>query len=160
MAKRKKLYYIPGIISLLGIWIFYFCFEKRFTIKNEGCLSFFVPRDNSSNPYEFSVNTVLRIISKKKQIRIVLNEDRETNQRKIDIIRYEARKLKYTQDTTAVIVVTLTSETTYAEFAQLIDMCYADKHRRFTLAKRLFIIFGEYPPEPENATKQLHPISL
>lgn len=161
MSKGKKLYYIPGIISLIGIWVFYFSFQKRFTSKkHEGYLSFYVPNDDSSNPYRFSTNAIMRTISKKKQIRIVLNEDRKTNQKKIDFIRYEARRLKYTQDTTAVIVITLTNETSYAELVQLIDMCHEDKHRQFTLAKRLFIIFGEYPPKPENTTKQLHLISL
>jgi hypothetical protein len=70
-------------------------------------------------------------------VKIELDGDRETNQKKIELIKYEARKLKYTKDTTTVINISLTNETTYSELVQLIDLCYADKHKRFTLIKSL-----------------------
>ena len=156
----RKLYYAPGIISLIGIWAFYFYFQKRFIVKKQVCLSFVVPTDRNYNTPTFSTNYMQNWIAKKKQLRIELTGDREINQKKIELIRYEARKLKYTMDTTTVINIALTKEVKYSELIQLIDMCYIDKHRRFTLIKNSFLIFGEYPPEVRDTTKETHLIYL
>ena len=155
----RKLYYAPGIISLIGIWVFYFCFQNRFRYKPETCLNLVVPKENNKN-CQFSTGYVLRLIRSKKQITIELNGDKETNQKKIEFIKYEARKLKYTRDTTTLINITLTNETTYGEFIQLLNLCYADNHKRFALLKKSLIIFGEYPTVVKNTTKEIQPIYL
>lgn len=89
-----------------------------------------------------------------------MNEDKYTNQKKLNFIRYEARKIKYTKDTTSVINIAITNEVTYSEILQIIDMCYEDDHKMFTLLKKRFIIFGEYPPILKDTIKRIPALDL
>ena len=148
MFSKRKAYYVPGIISLIGIWTFYFYFRERFISKKETCLSIVVPRDRNDDT-RYSTAALLRQIANKKQIQIELDGDCKTNQKKMELIRYEARKLNYTKDTTTVINISLTNEMTYGDVVKLVDLCYADKHKKFALVKKSFLIFGKYPWTPE-----------
>jgi hypothetical protein len=154
MNKTRKLFYVSGIISLIGIWSFYFFFREKFVIKKESYLSLIMPNDVNDNNL-FSTGVILRQILYKKQIKIELNGDQETNQKKMELIRYEARKLKYTKDTMTVLNISLTNEIIYGDIVKLLDLCYADKHKRFVLLKKSFIIFGEYSERRKDTTKQI-----
>jgi hypothetical protein len=151
MQQKTRFLYLPWVISLIGIWVFYFAFKEKFSIKNETCISLAIPKDGNDDKL-YSLGAITRQIAHKKQIKIELNADKQTNQKKIELIRYEARKLNYTQDTTTVINIRLTNEVTYNELIQLIDQCYSDKIKRFTLLKNSFIIFGEYPKHQRTDT--------
>jgi hypothetical protein len=84
----------------------------------------------------------LSYISSKNRIKLELNGDGELNAKKLELIKYEARKLKFTKDTNTVIDVTLTTETKYKEFIKLLYICNEDKHKRFVLVENRFVIFG------------------
>lgn len=159
MKRGKKLYYAPGVISLIGIWSFYFHFQNRFKSRPETSLIINVPKENN-NYFQYSTGYFKKLIASKKQIKLELNEDRETNQKKIEFIKYEARKIKYTKDTNSVISISLTNETTYGEFVKLLNLCYADDHKLFVLFKKSFLIFGEYPPTPKDTTKEIKLMTL
>jgi len=159
MNKTKKLFYLPGIISLIGIWSFYFYFKERFIQKKETYLTLAIPKDG--NKYGLlSVGSIIKQIVTKKQIKIELNDDVETNQKKMELVKYEARKLKFTKDTMTVINISLTNETTYGDIVKLLDLCYIDKHKRFVLMKKSFLIFGEYPKLQKDTIKQIPLIYL
>jgi hypothetical protein len=146
MAFKRRFNYCCRVIAL--VWLFYSLIscQGKTPPNDYTTYSFVVPRNNKPNDpatYILSTKWIEDIIRKKKQIKITLDEDRITNQKKIALIRYEARKLKYTQDTTTIIRVNLTDETTYGELLQLIKLCNEDKHKRYALLKRSFVIFGE-----------------
>lgn len=115
---------------------------------------------NKKSLYAFSTHSVYNIIKGKKKIRIELDNDRLTNQKKINLIQYEARKLKYTMDTTTVIIASLTKDVLYSEIMQLIRLCKNDSHKRYALVDNNFIILGEYPKEPIDSTKKVEMIYL
>lgn len=98
------------------------------------------PKDGN-DPYKYTTGTILRSINNKKKIKFELDDDPETNQKKMEMIRHEARKLKYTEDTTAVIWVSLSQYINYGNFIELLNLCYADDHRRFVLIRNVFIIY-------------------
>jgi hypothetical protein len=110
--------------------------------------------------YQFNAEYFYKIIKEKKKIQIELDGDKLINQNKIALIRHEARKLKYTKDTTSVIDITFTREVTFGEINELFNMCYDDKHKRFVLLKNRFIIFGEYPPPVKIKPNKVQPIYL
>jgi hypothetical protein len=58
-------------------------------------------------------------------------------------------------NTMTVINISLTNEITYEDIVKLLDLCYTDKHKRFALIKKSFIIFGEYPEPRKGTTKQI-----
>lgn len=55
-------------------------------------------------------------------------------------------KLKYTNDTSAVVLVTLTDDITYGEFVAMLNICMMDEHKRFAAFDDKFVIYGESPP--------------
>ena len=75
------------------------------------------PKD-SGTPFQFTLGYLLNTIKEKKKISIELNEDKFTNQKKIEFIRYEARKLKYTKDTSTIVDISFTNQLTYGELNQ------------------------------------------
>ena len=159
---KKPSNYFWSICFIIFFSVLVSCKEK---VANKSYLTytFNVPRDQKPDEpfaYSYSVQGIEKRIKKKRQIKITLEGDRITNQKKLELVKYEARRLKYTEDTTTIIKVTLTDDTTYGEFIQLIELCNIDQHKRYALLKRSFVIFGEYPLEKTDTTKQIHPIYL
>ncbi len=143
MTAGRKLYYAPGMISVIGMLTFLIWSLSKFEPKQYGLLPFNVPTEDKNSPY--SIYQIEERIKMKKQIQLTLDADDETNEKKMEIIKYEARKLKYTQDTSAVLRVRFTDDITYGLLVRLIDLCHVDGHKRFVLLKNSFVIFGEYP---------------
>lgn len=77
-----------------------------------------------------------------------LDEDNSTNQKRLNFIQYEARKLKYTKDSNSVIDIHIENTASYGEILNLLNICAEDNHKRWVLLKNRFIIFGEYPDLP------------
>ena len=146
MATQKKLYLVPGMISLFALVIFLKWYADRLEYQTYDSYPFAVPDDREeSRSSMVSCYQIEKDISKKKQIEIILDENEADNRKKFDLIKYEARKLKYTHDTSRVLRIRFTEKMNYAEFIQLIKMCYEDGHKRFTLLNRSFVIWGERP---------------
>src|SRR4030095_5193842 len=155
MRKTKKLLYVPGLISLIGIIIALPSFYKKNVVAKEYCLPLFVPSDkHRSNEFEyiFSKYYLEKVISKKRKIRFMLDENKEGNYLKMQMIRYEALKLKYTEDTSTVVLLTLSDSISYGEYVSLLDMCNYDGHKRFASWDNKFVIFGEWPKVKKQAT--------
>ena len=146
MAAQKKLYYVPGMISLFTLIIFLKWYADKFEYQTYDSYPFAVPDDRKESrsrmvsPYQIEKN-----ISKKKQIEIILDENEADNRKKFDLIKYETRKLKYTHDTSTVLRISFTEKMNYGEFVRLIRLCSTDGHKRFALLNKSFVIWGEWP---------------
>jgi len=148
MFRNLKLIYSPGLISLLALLIF-LCFGlKRVIPKRESFITYFAPKDTRPHDWSkiFSKYIIIDEIKKKRKIQITLDDDRFTNKKKINLIRYEAQKIKFTNDYSAVVLITLTNEITYGEFVSLLNICQMDDHKRFAAFDDKFVIFGNTPP--------------
>lgn len=115
------------------------------SIKPQTVIKFFVPADYQSNYSRYSVTASLK---GKKINTVYLDEHHPLNARKLEFVAGEALKLKFYHDTTQVIKVRFSDETTYNEFVQLVNILYKDLHKRYALLDNDFYIFGETPPEP------------
>jgi hypothetical protein len=146
MAMPKILYYITGMISLLALVVFLKWNANTFEYQTYDSYPFAVPDDREeSRSYAISCYQIEKGISKKKQIAIILDENEADNRKKFDLIKYEARKLKYTHDTSTVLRIRFTEKMNYGELIQLIRLCYEDGHKRFVLLNKSFVIWGERP---------------
>jgi len=148
MKRTGKLLYVPGLISLIGLLVAIPSFYKKVIPIKEYCLTLFIPPDcKKDRPmgHEFSSCYIERIISKKKKLQFTLNENGEESKIKMGVIRYEALKLKYTMDTSTVILITLSDSISYGEVISLYDLCEYDKHKRYASWDNKFVIFGEWP---------------
>ena len=139
--KRKKLYYVPGLISAIILPIVFIC--KTPKLKQQVAFEFYLPSDKVYQRYS-SVN-LIRESKKKKILEIALDNNHEQNQKKLELIRHEARKIKYYNDVSTVIKVSFSNESTYGEVVGLLNIMISDEHKWYGLIGNDFYIFNEVP---------------
>ena len=118
--------------------------QKTLITKENTALRLFLPKDLGHQMY--SMEAVMEEISRKKIILVELKGNFEEDKKRFEFIRQEARRLKYTYDTTSVLHVHFPKESTYGQFVYLNDMMQEDKHKRYLVTDNEFYIFGENPP--------------
>lgn len=126
--------------------------ETKILPKKEGMIQITIPADIKEDvPYAslFSEQVIQKRIDKMKQIKIILDNDEVTNHQKLQLIRYEAMKIKYINDTSTAIIVILTNSSVYSTIIRLINLCIIDKHKEYVLLNNRFIIFGEPLTQPK-----------
>jgi hypothetical protein len=161
MPRNLKLIYSPGLITICGLLLLIILGFKKILSKRESFITYFAPKDTKPHDWSkiFSKYTIIDDIHRKRKIRFKLNDDKFTNKKKINLIRYEAQKLKFTDDSSAVILITLTNDVTYGEFISLLDICQMDDHKRFAAFDDKFVIFG-YVRQVEIKRAEIPMISL
>ena len=155
MRGAGKLLYVPGLISLIGLLIMLPSFFKRNMPLKEYCITLFMPKDcNGDKDWTMYYGTcgLEKEIKRKKRIKFTLDNNEKDNKRKMEMIRYESLKLKYTEDTSTVVLVHLTDSITYGNFVSILDMCVEDGHNRYAWWDSKFVIFGEWPEKKKVAS--------
>jgi biopolymer transport protein ExbD len=147
--KRPMLFYTPGLISLLVVPVLFYMYQP--SVKKQTVLKLFIPTEDKPSPYGlwFSRSTVIAGLNGKKINTVYLDGDHTLNATKLEFIAGDALKLKFYHDTTQVIKVRFSDETTYNEFVQVVNIMHKDSHKRYALLDNDFYIFGETPPEPQ-----------
>ncbi len=146
------------IFFISGVWILLANMQK-FDLPKYQIIPVSFPKDKRGLS-DFSTMLIFKIIKGKSKLPIELNDDVSTNQKKIFLIRQEARKLKYTKNISSFIDINITDAATYGEIIQLFDICEQDDIRMYALLKNRFIIFGESPLPPKDTTKKISLIYL
>jgi hypothetical protein len=154
MRGNKRLFYTPGLISLVGLGICLPFFYKMNIPAKEYCLQLFMPNEVMSEN-DFSKYSLEKDMRKMRKLKFILDEDRKANKKKMEIIRYEALKLEYTQDSSTVILIDLTDNITYGDFVSIVDMCVSDGHKPYASWDNKFVIFGEWPKKETKKTDTL-----
>jgi len=163
MSRRRKFSYIE-LLALMGFQILLFlAFMDRVSdvdsiYKHGTILRLTIPDyepNNDSSFIKFSATDILKEWKRnnKKIITVDLTSDNTDDQKRLNFIRNEARRLEYTYDTTEVLKVHFLDENTYGQFVTLISMLHADKHKRYMLFKNDLYISGSPPPEPIDSSK-------
>jgi hypothetical protein len=165
MNKRPKLFYTPGMISLLVVPVLFYFLQP--TIKTPTILKLVVPREDRpedrNSPYlRFSRSAVMAALKGRKINTVYYDENHSLNVKKLEFIEQEAMKLKFYHDTTQVIKVHLSSDNTYGEFVQLVNIMVKDGHKRYTWIDDDFYIFGEDPLHSEEPSQpeRIKPVYL
>jgi hypothetical protein len=92
---------------------------------------------------QFNGEEILEKLSRKKFVTIQLDGDEDF--KKIEVIRYKVRELKYTNDTGTVLRITWGNEFTFSQLIELIHMMQEEKQKRFMLFKDAFyVIFSDW----------------
>jgi hypothetical protein len=114
----------------------------------ETMIQLVVPKEEPEHKEIISINVdyILKEIKRRRKINFLLNEAEETNRKKLELIQLEARKLKYTFDTSTVILIRFSENFSYGEFVKLLNLCLFDSIQRYVTLDNCFAIFGEYPP--------------
>jgi hypothetical protein len=150
MRKYHILYFLDFLMILSFV---YLVLQLKFggRADTESQLVYFkyvVPKTTvSNNSYgnAFEAPRILKTISHKKLITVVLNDHPSEIIKRLDFIRLEARRLKYTNDTNTVIKVFIPDSSKYGTFLSLLQMVNEDGHKRYFEYQNFFYIFGEAP---------------
>jgi hypothetical protein len=149
----KKIYF-SGAISLIGIPIL-LSFNKAKLVHNKTySLSLVVPGTNNLDYYKsFSESEMLSSISHLYKFSIDLDGNEVENNQKLKWINQTAKMIHDDTASSAVLKISLSNQTSYHFFIQLIDMCYMNSFKRFILHKNeLFILpFAEKPKNDSTA---------
>lgn len=152
----QALLLFASINRLNGLYKFLYC-------RNNGVLKMNFPSDEHSDDgflKQFSGPDLVEELkrSKKEFINIDLTGQKKEDQKRLDFIRMEARRLKYTYDTMHILKVHFTSENTYGQFIQLVSMMQKDLHKRYMFYQDDFYILCEAPPEPIDSSLIIKPL--
>jgi hypothetical protein len=146
MAVGRKLYYAPGVISLLGfIFILPYAHNKSAPRPVYSIPLYAIEKGADKEQFLPNTGWLLNHIKNKKKLNFLLTGDHLTNQKKIETIRYEARRLKYTLDRSTVIVIAFTEDLYYADFVRLLDICLVDSLKRYATWDKYFVILEQLP---------------
>jgi len=153
--KRKKIYYVPGMISLLGLPVLaLFFLPKEKSLHT--VLRFFLPYDTVSpriNSIVFSKTYVYKSIRKKKIIAVDLDQeffslpfDQFLFRAKCNYILREIERIQFTNDTSSVIKIDLGESNSLATFVWVVNLTVIYKIRRWAFMDNSFFLLGNPSP--------------
>jgi hypothetical protein len=145
MAARKKIYYLPGMISLIGLpFLAVFFFPKPAPKLN--AIGIFLPYDGKSDDkfiLAFSKEYFYKSISKRNLEQIDLFENDSTLRnfllrRKFDFISRELERISFTGDTTTVLKINLCDSNTLGDIVWLVYQTLMYNIRQWMIADNSF----------------------
>lgn len=145
--KRAKLFYIPGIISLIGVSSVFYFFKPAY--QQQYALNFVLPTDKPDNELllRFSSTYVYAEAKRRQQLFVDLNTDTNQTARKFDFIEQEILRLASSYaEKPSVLIVNLNNETRFADFTQLINLPQKLGLRQYAYAGNSFYFFGLEKP--------------
>jgi len=160
--RRRKIYYLPGFISLLGLPLLLFLMKPQ-EHKRETRLSLVIPWDKKQ--YGFSRYAVYAHLKKKKIVQVdlwdmTLPYELNMQQAKRSFIVRELERLQFTHDTSSVLKVTLGSNNTYGDFIWLLNLAVAYGFKRYVFMDDAFYYLPNARPEPPPPADSIHRIDL
>jgi hypothetical protein len=158
--RKGKLYYVPGLISLLGLPILlYFLGPREPGILTT--MTIWLPTDDMKpdppGMIRFSKWRTYQLLKHKKIVTVDLNENEYMQGtplhdfvylKKLDFIAAEIARRQFTHDTGSVLKIRLGSNNTYGDFVWVFNQAHVYGIRRFTFVDDAYFLFTTPPPEP------------
>jgi hypothetical protein len=162
--KRRRIYYVPGLISIIGLPILMLFYRPKETVAPT-YLKLFLPTDRKDDPgmIRFSRGTVYKSLSGKKIITIDLDvetfceEDSRTKYvfyQKLHFVSQEIERLEFTNDTSSVLKIQFGTNNTYGDFVWVLNELFLYKVKRYALVDNDFYVFAD---PPLNHSSQSYP---
>lgn len=156
--KKRRLFYVPGLISLIGLPILlYFMGPGEKPIWNAVKIN--LPSDEvKPDPYliRFSRRAVYQSLKHKKIITVDLGEDIRSDrdflnevvyQKKLDFISEEIARRQFTHDTSSVLKIQLGGNCTYGDFVWVLNLAHVYDMKRFVFIDDAYYLYTNPPPE-------------
>jgi hypothetical protein len=154
-VKRKKLFYVPGLISLIGLPILVFYLfpkeQKQLTV-----IRIFLPSDRKSkdeNIIRYSRDRVFKTIGSKKIFDVNLNpqfplRDEGKTDSLYEFLSEKLGKFKLTNDTTIVIKVDFGNSNTYGQVVWLLNQTLIHQLKRWAYIDNSFYFINNSIDSP------------
>jgi hypothetical protein len=166
---KKKIYYRPGMISLIGlpllVWICLLPHRPQQHWYYRQPLRLLLPSDKR-NTYGYSKFSVLREIRGKKILDVDLNEtwppgpDSLFQEQRKDFIMKTILELQLLHDTSTVLKVDFGENNRYGDFIWLINKAHPYMVRRYAFFDDSFYLFANPRPHPTPPDSTFSPIYL
>jgi hypothetical protein len=152
--RLKKIYYLPGLISLLGLPVLLLFLGPEDYVR-PNCIHIGLPSDQkpSQGNSHFTKYDVYAAIKKKKIIRVTLWDTEyggifyNTTDAKLDFIHREMERLQFTHDTFSVLKVELGDQNSYGDFVWLINEAIKYDINRWAFTDDAFYFLPTAPRE-------------
>ena len=150
---RKKLCYVPGLISLLGLPVLLFFLGPEDPVYHT-VLKIYLPADKAPDDGRLNFNKVdfLNTIKDKKLISVDINDDIFDDRseyalnKKLAFVPREIERLQFTSDTNAVFRLRFGEHNTYAQFIWAINMAMIYDFKRYVFVDDDFYFLPNSPP--------------
>jgi hypothetical protein len=157
--KRKKIYYLPGMISLIGLPLFVWIFPAPHHQAQDRVYSkplrLVLPSDNTTTGWvrNFSKRTFLHDIRRKRILEVDFNEVRSAPydsllQYQKALIFQKMSELQFLHDTTAVLKIDFGDDNTYGDFMWLLNLAHQLMFKHYAFFDNSFYILGNPRPAP------------
>ena len=154
--QRKKLFYVPGLISLVGLPILLLLFGPEEEVRQRA-LRLFMPYDEPKDEVaaQFSKAAVYESIRGKNIIAIHGEEPRHDElehfryNRKMSFIGSELERLQFTHDTNTVLKIEFDEENAYGDFIHVLNLAILYNVRRYVFVDNNFFLFPNAHPTHE-----------
>jgi biopolymer transport protein ExbD len=153
----KKIRYVPGLISLLGLplLLIFFGPEEKQVYSS---MKLFLPADQSPEQLEgmryFDKQQVINS-TKGKQIENIMIEgymhiandyDPYVQKRKLAFVQQEIERLAFSYDTSRVLKIKMDRTSSYGDFMYVLNMAVVYHCRRYAVVDDVIYIFANNPP--------------
>ena len=148
--KRKKIHYVPGLISLIGLPILIFILSQN-PDKAKNAVRIFLPsdeKDESGQMRKFSKYYLYKIVENKKIIQVELDnvpEERYLTGSRLKFITREIERLKFTNDNSFVLKIHLSDSSTLGEFVWMVNQTLVYQIKRWGFVDDTFYFFNSPP---------------
>jgi hypothetical protein len=153
--KGRRLYYVPGLISIIGLPILLFFYWPKETAAPT-VLRIFLPTDRKDDPAmkRFSTEMVYKSLKGKKITTIDLdvegfyegdNRTRYVYKQKLHFVSNEIEQLEFTNDTSSILKVQLGPNNTYGDFVWVLNQLFLYKVKRYAFVDNNFYVYADPP---------------
>lgn len=151
MTRRKK-YYVPGVISLLGLPILLWIYTPHLKPRPRVLSMFFPYEGPDTSLYRFSKYSFLQEIKTKKLLCVDLNDptpsrNRDLYARKLNFISQEIGRLQFLYDTSMALKIKFGDSNTYGQFIWLVNQAKIYQVRRYTFFDAAFYLLANRPAD-------------
>ena len=145
--RREKIYYVPGLISIVALPILLFFWGPE-DYRYQSVIRLNMPSyaKDTTGIKTFTIGYVYEALKNKKIITIDLNDafnesEMHIEARKLDFITAEMERLQFTNDTTAVLRVQFGDWCTYGDFIWVLNHALVYDFKRYALVDNVFYFF-------------------
>ena len=150
----KKLFYVPGLISLIGLPILIFIVHPE-DKKIATVMTIRIPSDDTINTNYFTKANVDSFLKTKniEQITLDINESYDyngeqtsyLNKRKQAFVISEIERIKFTNDTNRILKIQFSSDNSYGDFINILNLARWYQYDKFIYANDAFYFIANDP---------------
>ena len=150
--KRMKFYYVPGLISLMGLPVLLFIWGPSDPVFRTA-MRLRLPSDEAASGIGFTREGFLQLTKNKRILTIDLEDlpiypreaDESARDHRFHFVKQEIQRLQFTHDTSTILRIGLGEDNTYGDFVWLCNYMTISAIKRYAVIDDNFYILSNPP---------------